>query len=259
MSGNEIKMPALFIGHGSPMNAIEENEFSKAWTDMAQNMPLPRAILCISAHWETTETFVTAMEQPRTIHDFYGFPKSLYDIHYAAAGSPSLARRIAKGIATPRIGLDYDWGLDHGTWSVLGKMYPDASIPVLQLSLDRSKDPAFHYDIGKKLAAMRKEGVLIIGSGNMVHNLGRLVWQDMAFDWALEFDEMLKKYILSGDHNKIVNYDKLGKTAHLSIPTNEHFLPLLYILALQEKQDEVQFYSEKVTLGSISMRCLRLG
>jgi 4,5-DOPA dioxygenase extradiol len=256
---SEIKMPVLFVGHGSPTNAIEDNEFSRAWADAVKAIPRPKAIICISAHWETSGTSVTAMDRPKTIHDFYGFPQELYEMRYPAPGSPALARLTSRIMHGVDIRADSDWGLDHGTWSVLSHMFPEAKIPVIQLSLDRTKSPEFHYELGAKLKSLRNKGILIVGSGNMVHNLGKVVWQETAYDWAIEFDTTMKGLMLSGDHDSIINYPKLGKAAQLSVPTNEHFLPLLYILALQDKKDVIHFFAEKVTLGSISMRSLRMG
>ena len=254
-----IKLPVLFVGHGSPTNAIEDNEFSRAWSDAGKTLPKPRAILCISAHWETAGTCVTAMEKPKTIHDFSGFPQPLHDMQYPAPGSPALAQLARTSIRKAEVRLDHDWGLDHGAWSVLCRMFPDADIPVVQLSLDRARKPAFHYQLGRELRGFRNKGVLILGSGNIVHNLGRLVWRDTAHDWALEFDEVMKGLMLSGDHDSIIHYQRLGESALLSVPTNEHFLPLLYVLALQEAEDEIKFFSDRVTLGSISMRSLWIG
>ena len=252
-------MPALFIGHGSPMNAIEDNKFSQAWAEVARSLPKPKAVLCVSAHWETAGTRVTAMEQPKTIHDFYGFPPALFEKRYSAPGSPDLAR-MAQGLARKApVELDLDWGLDHGAWSVLCRMFPDADVPVVQLSLDQRKAPASHYELGRELRGLRKKGVLILGSGNMVHNLGEMVWEDTAYDWALAFDERMKGLILSGDHEAIIGYPKLGASARLAVPTPEHYLPLLYVLAAQEESDAVGFFADKVTLGSMSMRSVRLG
>jgi 4,5-DOPA dioxygenase extradiol len=253
------KMPALFVGHGSPTNAIEDNEFSRAWTDMGKAIPTPTAILCISAHWETAGTSVTAMESPETIHDFYGFPRPLHEMRYPAPGSPSLAQRVRKSVQKTEVRLNHDWGLDHGAWSVLCRMFPAAAVPVVQLSLDRTKGVAFHYALGRELRPLRSQGVLILGSGNIVHNLGLIRWRDTAYDWAVEFDGAMKSLLLSRDHDAVVRYDRLGRTARLSVPTNEHFLPLLYVLGLQEDDDAVSFFAEKVTLGSISMRSLRIG
>ena len=252
-------MPALFIGHGSPMNAIEDNEFSRAWTEAARSLPKPKAVLCVSAHWETAGTRVTAMEQPKTIHDFYGFPPALFEKRYPAPGSPDLAR-TAQGLARKSpIELDSDWGLDHGAWSVLCRMFPDADVPVVQLSLDQRKAPAAQYELGRELRGLRKKGVLILGSGNIVHNLREMVWEDTAYDWALAFDERMKGLILSRDHDAIIGYSKLGRSAGLAVPTTEHYLPLLYVLGTQDESDGVAFFAEKVTLGSMSMRSVRIG
>ncbi len=248
------KMPVLFVGHGNPMNAIEDNDFSRAWSEVGQSLPRPSAILCVSAHWETRGTLVTGMDQPKTIHDFGGFPPELYAVEYAAPGSPDLARLTQETVQKVPVNLDQSWGLDHGTWSVLCRMFPQADIPVIQLSLDRTQAAGFHYELGKELRALRNKGVLIVGSGNIVHNLRVMQWEDRAFDWAIEFDERVRGLIASGDHRSIVGYDKLGQAARLSIPTNEHYLPLLYILALQDQKDQIRFFADRVTLGSISMR-----
>lgn len=256
---SDVKMPVLFVGHGSPTNAIEENEFSRAWADEGKSMPRPRAVLCVSAHWETNGTQVTATERPGTIHDFYGFPQALYDVSYPVPGAPEIARLVRETARGAMVRLDPDRGLDHGAWSVLRRMFPEADIPVVQLSLDRAKAPAFHYELGKELAGLRRMGVLIVGSGNIVHNLGVIVREDTAYDWAVEFDETVKRLILSGGHDAIVHSPDLGRAARLSVPTNEHFLPLLYVLALQEKGDGIRFFADRVTLGSISMRSLRIG
>jgi 4,5-DOPA dioxygenase extradiol len=247
-------MPALFVGHGSPMNAIEDNEFSKTWASVGKTLPHPEAILCISAHWETTGTRITAMDEPATLYDFAGFPQALYQIKYPAPGAPDLARSIKQAMVDTVVHLDRGWGLDHGAWSVLGRMYPDAKIPVLQLSLDFDQPPSFHYQMGHKLKYLRRQGVLIVGSGNMVHNLRNMIWEDTAFEWAREFDAQLASLIQNGDHQALVSYDTQGESARLAIPTNDHFLPLLYVLALQESTDTLSFFCDKVTLGSISMR-----
>ncbi len=253
------RMPALFVGHGSPTNAIEDNEFSRAWAELGSTLPTPRAILCVSAHWETNGTHVTAMRTPRTIHDFHGFPRPLYEMRYPAPGSPALAHLVCGTARKTGVHLDDDWGLDHGAWSVLCRMFPSADVPVVQLSLDRTKDAAFHYAVGREMRGLRERGVLILGSGNIVHNLGLMTWKDTAYDWALEFDDVAKRLILSGDHDAIIRYDRLGQAARLSVPTDEHFLPLLYVLALQDGEDVPTFFADKVTLGSISMRGVRLG
>ena len=255
----EVTMPALFVGHGSPTNAIEDNEFSRAWADAGGSLPRPRAILCISAHWETVGTHVTAMEEPRTIHDFSGFPQALSEVQYPAPGSPGLARLAQEAVRQRPVRLDSEWGLDHGAWSVLCRMFPRANIPVVQLSLDRTAAPAVHYQLGRELRVLRKKGILIVGSGNIVHNLRVIAWRDTAYDWALEFDEKMAQLIRSGDHDRIIRYETLGQAARLSVPTNEHYLPLLYVLAMQDKGDAIGFFAERVTLGSISMRSLRVG
>ncbi len=253
------RMPVLFVGHGSPMNAIEDNEFSQAWKKAAATLPLPKAILCISAHWETQGSQVTAMEKPRTIHDFYGFPRPLFEKEYPAPGAPDLAQLVSKTIKISEVKLDQTWGLDHGTWSVLCRMYPKADIPVAQLSLDRSQETAHHYLLGKQLRDLRKEGVLILGSGNIVHNLRMMVWEDTAFDWAVEYDARVKQWILENNHDPIIHYEKQGRAAALSVNSAEHYLPLLYVLGLKEENEPVSFFAEKVWGGSLSMRCVKIG
>ncbi len=255
----QSKMPALFVGHGNPMNAIEDNEFSRAWIEIGKRLPKPKAILCISAHWETNGTYVTAMAMPKTIHDFFGFPSRLNGQQYPAPGSPELARLIQATIQKADVKLDSEWGLDHGAWSVLIRMFPQADIPVVQLSLDQIKLPRFHYELGQALRSLRDIGILIIGSGNMVHNLGVMTWKDQAYNWAEQFDLTLKNLIETGDHESIINYNQFGSTAQLAIPSNEHFLPMLYILALKDDAESVTFFTEKVTFGSISMRGFKIG
>jgi len=262
MTKNFLVMPALFVGHGNPMNAIEETEYVAAWQGMAVNIPRPKAILCISAHWETEGTFATAMERPKTIHDFYGFPDALYQVQYPAPGSPELAERVRSLVTSTAVRLDagYSWGIDHGAWSVLCRMYPASDIPVIQLSLDRTQHPRFHYELGRELAPLRQEGVLIVGSGNIVHNLRLLQWHAAEpFPWAAEFDRLAGELILGGEHDRLVAYPSLGEAARLSIPTPEHYLPLLYILALQQPGEPVSFFAEGLPLGSISMRSVRIG
>ena len=251
--------PALFAGHGSPMNAIEDNPFCRTWAELGRTIPKPTAILCISAHWQSPGVRLTAMEKPRTIYDFYGFPPELYQAKYPAPGSPELAHKAQALLADFDARLDQEWGLDHGTWSVLLQIYPQADIPVVQLSLDYTKSPAEHYAIGKALRPLRQEGVLILGSGNLVHNLRLVRWQDAAFDWAQEFDALVKTHILAQNHAPLINYPSLGDSARLAIPTDEHYLPLLYTLALQEPGEKVSFFNEQVTLGSISMRGVQIG
>ncbi len=255
----ETRMPVLFIGHGSPMNAIENSEYSREWAAVAKSLPRPRAILCVSAHWQTDGTQVTAMEQPKTIHDFYGFPPELYAKRYPAPGSPELTRMTVETLKQSHVKPNSERGLDHGAWAVLCQMYPNADVPVVQLSLDQQQPAAAHYGLGQELRGLRKKGVLILGSGNIVHNLREVAWEDMAYDWALEFDAKMKDLILSGDHKAIIEYSKLGPSARLSVPTLDHYLPLLYALGAQDKADPIGFFAEKVTLGSMSMRSVRFG
>ncbi len=256
MSAN--RMPVLFIGHGSPMNAIELNPFSRAWIEIGRALPRPKAILCVSAHWETSGSSVTAEESPRTIYDFYGFPKELYEVSYPAPGAPDLAMQV-QGMVQAPVRTDLSWGLDHGAWSVLTRLYPEANVPVVQLSLNRSLTPQQHYDLARQLRPLRDQGVLILGSGNAVHNLRIMRWGDSAYEWAEEFDRRVKGWIETRDHDALVHYERAGKEASLSIPTNEHYLPLLYALALQERDEPVRFFAEGVTLGSISMRSVLIG
>mgnify|MGYP000911090621 CR=1 FL=1 len=253
-------MPVLFFGHGSPMNAIEENDFVKGWKDTVQSLPKPSAILCVSAHWETKGTFVTAMEMPQTIHDFGGFPEALFNVKYAAKGSPELATLTKESITKTTVELDEKWGLDHGSWSILKNLYPNADIPVVQLSLDYRQPPQYHYDLAKELAVLRKKGVLIIGSGNVVHNLGILNWKnpDNGYDWAIEANTKLKELILNNDHQQLINYASLGKAMQLSIPTPEHYLPLLYTLALKDTNEKITLFNDNLTMGSISMLSLKI-
>jgi len=252
-------MPVLFIGHGSPMNAIDKNEYHTRWTKLGTTLPKPRAILVVSAHWLTRGTKVTAMEKPRTIHDFGGFPQALFDVQYPASGSPELSKETQKIITKTKVEPDFEWGLDHGTWSILLPMYPKADIPVFQLSIDYSQPPQYHYDLAKELSALRKKGVLIIGSGNIVHNLGMIDWGGKAYDWAIEFDARIKMFMDERNHSGIINYDKMGSIAKLAVPTNDHYLPLLYALALQEKNEPVSYFNEKCEMGSMSMRSVQIG
>ena len=261
-------MPALFIGHGSPTNALEDNEYSQSWRNLAESIPRPKAILAVSAHWETRGTAVTAMANPKTIHDFGGFARELFEYEYAAPGSPELARLVQETVTTTKISADQEWGLDHGSWSVLAQMYPQADIPVIQLSLDRTKPLDYHYELAKELRTLRNQGILILASGNIVHNLSRidvkLVQSEGSFnakggyDWATEFDEAIKEAILTGDHSTVINYQKLGRAASLSVNSAEHYLPLLYTLGLQEEQDKVTFLTETLVAGSLSMRSIKI-
>jgi 4,5-DOPA dioxygenase extradiol len=253
-------MPVLFLGHGSPMNAIEENEFTKGWTDVGNTITKPNAILCISAHWETQGTFVTAMDKPQTIHDFGGFPQQLFDVQYPAPGDMELAKETQAGITKTPIGLNYDWGLDHGCWSVVSRMYPKADIPVIQISLDYSKPAQWHFELAKELAFLRKKGVLIIGSGNMVHNLRVLNLKDnRPFDWAIEANDTIKKLINGQNYTSLARYSSLSRAIQLAIPTPEHYLPLLYSLALKDDAEKLSFFNDKTVMGSISMTSLKIG
>ena len=258
------KMPVLFLGHGSPMNAIEENEFVQGFRKVGKEITKPNAILCISAHWETKGTFVTAMENPRTIHDFGGFPRELFQVQYPAPGNPELAKETQQIVTTTEVGLDDNWGLDHGAWSVIKHMYPNADVPVIQLSLDYRKSPQYHYELARELAALRKKGVLIVGSGNMVHNLRMVAWDklnevDYAYDWAAEASEKMKKFIQSGDHQSLIQYSQHGRAFNLAIPTPEHYLPLLYSLALADENDEVSLFNDKAVAGSLTMTSVKIG
>ncbi len=258
------KMPVLFLGHGSPMNAIEENEFVTGFRNVAKEIPKPNAILCVSAHWETRGTMVTAMEHPVTIHDFGGFPKELYDVQYPAPGSPQLAKETKELVKKTEVKLDEKWGLDHGAWSVIKHLYPKADIPVIQMSLDYYQGPQYHYELAKELASLRNKGVLIIGSGNMVHNLRMVAWDKLntdnyGYDWALEAREKMKHFILDDDHKALINYSAQGKPFQLSVPTPEHYLPLLYTLALKEKGDEISLFNDKAVGGSLTMTSVKIG
>lgn len=260
-NGSTERMPALFVGHGSPMNAIEYNEFAKGWKTITGNIPTPTAILCISAHWETRGTYVTAMERPRTIHDFYGFPKALFDVEYPAPGSPALAELTMQVIQSEQVQPDHQWGLDHGCWSILNHMYPDATIPVVQLSMNQLQKPEWHYALAREISALRNKGVLIVGSGNMVHNLGVMNWRtpETGYDWAMEANENFKDLIVRGDHQQLAAYHTLGKAVQQSVPTPEHFLPLLYLLGLKNDADNLQFFNDKTIYGSISMTSVMIG
>jgi 4,5-DOPA dioxygenase extradiol len=264
MKEQDDKLPVLFIGHGSPMNGIEDNEFSRTWAKFGEEIPKPKAVLVISAHWLTSGTLVTAMEKPKTIHDFGGFPKELFDVQYPAPGNPELALETSKLITTTNVGLDHDWGLDHGTWTVVRHMYPDANIPVLQMSIDYNKPASYHYELSKQLEKLRKKGVLIIGSGNMVHNLRMVAWDKLnepeyGYDWANEINQTFKEKILSHSHNDLMNYEKLGSAAKLAIPTPDHYFPLIYTLGLQGKDDEVNFFNDKAVGGSLTMTSVKFG
>ena len=256
-------MPVLFVGHGSPMNGIEDNEFSQRWKAIAKEIPVPAAVLVVSAHWFTKGTRITAMDFPQTIHDFGGFPQQLFDVQYKAPGSPALANETATLLHSVHVELDHDWGLDHGAWTIIRHMYPDANIPVLQLSIDYTKGPQYHYDLAKELFALRKKGVLIMGSGNMVHNLRMVAFDkiesDYGYDWAIQINDKFKQLITAGDYQPLINYETLGREARLAIPTPEHYLPLLYTLGLKDNKENVSFFNDKAVGGSLTMTSVKLG
>ncbi|RVT72831.1 4,5-DOPA dioxygenase extradiol [Flavobacterium sufflavum] len=260
---NTEKMPVLFLGHGSPMNAIEENQFVAGFRNMAKTLPQPNAILCISAHWFTKGTKVTAMEMPRTIHDFGGFPKELFAVQYPAQGNPDLAIATKELLLPTEVELDHEWGLDHGAWSVIKHLYPEANVPVIQLSIDYSKSPQYHFELAQKLSALRHKGILIIGSGNIVHNLRLVDFYNMdidnyGFDWAIEAREKVNSYLLDGNFQALIDYEKHGQALQLAIPTPEHYLPLIYTLGLKEKQEELSLFNDKLLGGSLSMTSVKI-
>lgn len=262
--GSTSKMPVIFFGHGSPMNAIEENEFVTGFRNSIKNMEKPKAILCISAHWETKGTYVASTPNPATIHDFGGFPQELFNVQYPAPGSPALANEIKETIKKTHIELDDKWGLDHGAWSVIKHLYPNADVPVLQMSIDYTQPAQYHYDLAKELTSLRKKGVLIIGSGNLVHNLGRVAWDkfnvdNFGFDWAIEASTKMKQWITTDNHKELINFKNQGKAFDLAIPTPEHYLPILYTLALKDKNDEVQLFNDKAVAGSLTMTSVKIG
>lgn len=262
------KMPVLFVGHGSPMNAIEENEFSLKWREIGQQLPRPKAILCVSAHWETWGTLVTAMETPRTIHDFGGFPRQLFEAQYPAPGSPWLAQETKDLVHGVEVGFDREWGLDHGCWSVLLQMFPEADIPLIQLSMDYTQPAQAHYDLAKELAPLRDKGVLILGSGNMVHNLRRVVLRGggvsdfnrpFGLDWAIEANELFKKLIDENRHQELIHYQSLGPAVQLAVPTPEHYTPMIYALALRQKDEPLAYFNDKPLAGSLTMTSFMIG
>lgn len=255
-------MPALFLGHGSPMNAIDDNAFTRSLASLAQKLPRPEAVLCVSAHWMSEGSWITHMEKPKTIHDFYGFPKPLFDVQYPAPGRPDIAQAIKKEIIDPKIHLDHEaWGLDHGTWGVLKHMYPDANIPVMQLSIYMTQPPEYHFKLGQELAKLRDKGILIVGSGNIVHNLRTIKWEKDAapYDWAIEFDEWSKEKLLKRDFRALQNDVLNFEAGRLSVPTMDHYYPLLYVLGASSGKDELKFEYEEIQNSSISMRCLSFG
>ena len=262
MASNPALLPAVFFGHGNPLNAIQKTVYSEAWSALGRSIATPKAILCISAHWYLQGTRVTAMTQPRTIHDFGGFPAELYQVKYPAPGDPGLAKHVAELLQPFNVQLDEDWGLDHGTWSVLCHVFPDANIPVVQLSIDETKTAEFHYGLAQRLMPLREQGVLIVGSGNIVHNLHSYAWGrhvTQAFDWATSFESKVRQNLINGTHEPLVEYETLGHEALLAVPTPEHYLPLLYIIALRRADDELTFPVEGIDGGSISMLSVKVG
>ncbi len=259
----DSKMPVLFVGHGSPMNGIEDNVFSQYWKKLASEIEKPKAVLCISAHWLTKGTFITAMDKPQTIHDFGGFPQALFDVQYPAPGDAILAAETAALFTSTKVELDHEWGLDHGTWTIVRHMYPNADIPVLQLSIDYNQPAQYHFDLAKNLASLRKKGVLIMGSGNMVHNLGMIAWDKInepyGFDWALEMNSIFKQKIEANDIAALINYEKLNAAAKLAIPTPDHYYPLLYTLGLREEKDAISFFNDEPMAGSLTMTSVKIG
>ena len=263
MEGPSVaRIPAIFFGHGNPMNAIQENAWTRGWASLGIDLPRPRAVLCVSAHWYLPGTAVTAVARPRTIHDFGGFPRPLYEVQYPAAGAPALAARVAELLAPVEVGMDHEWGLDHGTWSVLTHVYPSADVPVLQLSIDETQPARWHYELARKLAPLREEGVLIVGSGNLIHNLHAYSWGNRAaapHDWALRFESLARKALNAADFEPLIEYQSLGRDAMLAAPTPDHYLPLLYVLAQYRRGDPVSFPVEGFDGGSISMLTVRIG
>ncbi|MFE3867708.1 4,5-DOPA dioxygenase extradiol [Flavobacterium sp. LS2P90] len=260
---NTEKMPVLFLGHGSPMNAIEENQFVTGFRNLAKTLPQPNAILCISAHWFTNGTKVTAMEMPRTIHDFGGFPQGLFDVEYPAKGSPELALEIKHLLTPVEVELDEHWGLDHGAWSVIKHLYPEANIPVIQLSIDYTKSGQYHFDLAQKISALRTKGILIVGSGNIVHNLRLVDFRNFdkdnyGYDWAIEVKEKVNNYLLDGNFQPLIDFEKQSKAFQLAIPTPEHYLPLIYTLGLKGKTEELSLFNDKLLAGSLSMTSVKI-
>ncbi len=255
MANRGTRLPAVFFGHGSPMNTLADNRYTRAWAGIGTSATRPNAILAVSAHWVTRGTAVTAMEQPRTIHDFGGFPRALAEFPYPAPGNPELAARVQSLLAPTQVEANTSWGLDHGTWSVLAHAFPEADVPVVQLSIDGTQPPQYHYDLARKLAPLRDDGIMIVGSGNVVHNLGIMDWRNAtsAYDWAVRFNTFVRNHIEKGEHAALIDYEKMGEDARLSVPTPEHYLPLLYILGLQDEKSLVTIPVDGVEHGSISM------
>lgn len=261
--GPTQRMPVLFLGHGNPMNAIDDNQFTRGFQQMAETLPKPRAILCISAHWETRGTFITSMPHPETIHDFGGFPQALFDVQYPAPGSPELAKETSELVTSVPIQLTEEWGLDHGCWTVVKFLYPNADVPIVEMSIDYTQPMSYHYALAKELSALRRKGVLIIGSGNTVHNLRMVAWDKMntpgyGFDWANIANEKIRNFILDGNHQALVDYDKQGREMQLAVPTPEHFIPMLYTLGLQEKDEKATIFNDALIAGSLNMMSVKI-
>jgi 4,5-DOPA dioxygenase extradiol len=251
---SQPRMPAIFFGHGSPMNALDDNVYTRAWEQLGASIPKPKAILAVSAHWTTRGTAVTAMAAPKTIHDFGGFPQALFDMRYPAPGDPAVAARVRDLLKPVEVQLDHSWGLDHGTWSVLVKAYPHADVPVLQVSIDATQPAAYHFALGQRLSALRDEGILLIASGDVVHNLRTMQWgSNAAFDWATRFNDKVRDCLLGGDVAQLVDYEQWGQDAQLSVPTPEHFQPLLYIAGAKREDEAVSIAIDGIEMGSISM------
>ena len=261
MTAKLSRMPVMFFGHGSPMNALERNRYTEVWRRLSESVSKPKAILSVSAHWYTRSTAVTAIESPRTIHDFGGFPQELFEVQYPAPGDPALAARVRELLAPVNVQLDKTWGLDHGTWSVLVHAFPNADVPVVQLSIDGTQPPSFHYELAKKLAPLRDEGVLIVGSGNVVHNLGRIQWAEDAkpYDWAVRFNDKVRGCLAAHEHRSLIDYMTMGEDARLSVPTPDHYLPLLYAIAQQNQNEAISLPIDGIEFGSIGMLTVVLG
>jgi 4,5-DOPA dioxygenase extradiol len=256
------RMPAIFFGHGNPMNALRHNEWTAAWANIGKTIPRPLAVLCISAHWYVPAILINGQLAPRLIYDFGGFPPELYQVHYPASGDPMLARRVSKLLAPLRVPIDSSWGLDHGTWSVFRHVYPAADVPIVQLSIDETQPAVFHFELGRQLAPLRDQGILIAGSGNLVHNLHTYAWGEHMpepFDWAIRFEALAKGLMSTGNSEPLINYESLGRDALMSIPTPDHYLPLLYVLGTQQKDEAVSFPVKGVDGGSVSMLAVRVG
>lgn len=263
-SKSSERMPVLFLGHGSPMNALEDNIFTRAFREQAASMPVPKAVLCISAHWYTKGTKLTAMDMPRTIHDFGGFPRELHEFQYPTPGSAELATSTQELLLPVEAELDHEWGLDHGAWSVLAHLFPEANIPTIQMSIDYTKPFSYHFELGQRLQKLRDKGILIVGSGNIIHNLrmlgkGTVVGNENGYDWAWTLREKINNHILEGNFDPLVHMNKMGKEMKLAVPTDEHYLPMIYTLGLKIKNDKTSLFNDMLIEGSLSMTSIRFG